>query len=675
LAKPISINMRLITLFLLLSSFVCFGQKPPIKFGNIPIEDMKMTVYDKDSSASAVVLADYGESTISYNQTEGFQLFFERIRRIKILTKDGLKWADFSIPLYHDGTADEKVTSLKAVTYNLENGKIVESKAKGEAIIKEKYDDNLNFTKISLPNVKVGSVIEISYKVTSDFLFNFQDWEFQDEIPTLWSEYRVHIPEYYNYQKYMQGYIAIAINESETNPKAILINSKERSDGPTGGTKFDQDKIDYTENSNRWVAQNVPAFKEEPHMTSKTDFISKINFELSSTRSPNGSFKNYMGSWEDINKSYWERYEPEITGNNFLKKQVEEITAGKITSEEKAAAIFQFVRQNFVWDGYKRRYLSSDLKDVFEKKKGNSADINLLLASMMEKAGVQVFPVLVSTRDHGFIRESIPVSSQFNYLICSMKIGEKTILLDATEKLLPFGMLPERCLNDRGLVVSGESPQWVNLQSQTKSRMVISADLKLTDAADLNGNLNVESTGYFSSAARKSFLAKGEAEYIKEFVGTKSWQLAKSNFENAKEIQLPFKEKHALTISEHITSAGNTFYFSPFVIERELENPFKVEKREYPVDFASPFDKLYMAKITVPADYQVDELPKNKILALPGNSCKYLFNATQVGNMISITSSLSFNKSVFNQEEYPALRDFYGQVVAKQAEQIVLKKK
>ncbi len=344
-------------------SLVGAAQKAPIKFGDIPMEDIKMTVYDKDSSASAVVLADYGESTISYNQTNGLQLFFERIRRIKILTKDGLKWADFSIPLYHDGTADEKVTSLKAVTYNLENGKILESKAKNEAIIKEKYDDNLNFTKISLPNVKVGSVIEFSYKVTSDFVFNFQDWAFQDEIPTVWSEYRANIPEYYNYQKYMQGYISLSINESGSKPQSVLITSKERSGGGFSGvqTTYETDKIDYQENSNRWVAQDVPAFKEEPHMTSKIDFISKINFELSSTRFPNGNIKNYMGSWEDINTSYWKRYEPEITGNNFLKKQVEEITAGKITPEDKTAAVFQFVRQNFVWDGYKRRYLSSDL--------------------------------------------------------------------------------------------------------------------------------------------------------------------------------------------------------------------------------------------------------------------------------------------------------------------------
>jgi hypothetical protein len=36
---------------------------------------------------------------------------------------------------------------------------------------------------------------------------------------------------------------------------------------------------------------------------------------------------------------------------------------------------------------------------------------------------------------------------------------------------------------------------------------------------------------------------------------------------------------------------------------------------------------------------------------------------------------LQVNKSLFMQEEYPDLREFYSLVVAKQAEQIVLKKK
>ena len=164
------------TLFVLIIPALSFAQKPPIKFGDVPIEDLKMTRYEKDSSAAAVVLADYGESTIEYDQSEDrFVLRFERVQRIKILTKDGLRYANFSIPLYHDGSSDEKIGSLKAYTYNLENGKIVETKMKNDGVFREKSNANLDITKITLPNVKEGSIVEISYKVNSDFLFNFQD--------------------------------------------------------------------------------------------------------------------------------------------------------------------------------------------------------------------------------------------------------------------------------------------------------------------------------------------------------------------------------------------------------------------------------------------------------------------------------------------------------------------
>lgn len=222
---------NLFTFFLLSLSGLLYGQKAPAKFGDIPMEDMKMTVYPKDSSAEAVVLVDYGGSTIAYDERKGFQLAFERLRRVKILTKEGLRWADFSIPLYHVSDQEEKVSNLKVVTYNLENGKINEAKAKSETFIKEKYDANLNFTKVAWTNVKVGSVLEISYKVTSDFLFNFQDWEFQTTIPTRWSEYRARIPEYYNYEKYMQGYVVLTVNENESQSTSFVVNYKERTGG------------------------------------------------------------------------------------------------------------------------------------------------------------------------------------------------------------------------------------------------------------------------------------------------------------------------------------------------------------------------------------------------------------------------------------------------------------
>ena len=130
-----------------------------------------------------------------------------------------------------------------------------------------------------------------------------------------------------------------------------------------------------------------------------------------------------------------------------------------------------------------------------------------------------------------------------------------------------------------------------------------------------------------------------------------------------------------MTINEHITEAGNTIYLSPFILAKTDENPFKSEKRNYPVDFGHPFDQMYMAKIVIPEGYFIDELPKAKVVGLPENAAKYTYNVAQLGNTINITSSLNINRGLFTQEEYPNLREFYNLVVAKQAEQIVLKKK
>lgn len=664
-------------LFAVLIGQNAFAQKAPVRFGDIPLEDLKMTRYEKDSSAAAVILADYGTSTVQYSQANGFTLNFERITRIKILTKDGLEWANFTVPLFHDGSDDEKISGLKAITYNLENGKIVESKMKSDAVFKEKYDANLDIVKATLPNVKEGSIVEFTYKVNSDFLFNFQDWEFQSTIPVRWSEYRAVIPEFYNYDKYTQGYIMLEINENTSTANSITFTSTERSGARTTQTSFNYDKLDFMDNRYRWAAKDVPAFKSEPFMTTYKDYISKINFELAYTKFPNQPVKQIMGSWEEINKRYAESsdFAGEITANGFLKKIVQDLTAGLTTPEEKLGTIHNYVRENILWDETSRKYLTSSLKKVLEDKKGNSAEINLLLASMLEKAGFQVFPVLISTRDHGFIRESIPVSSQFNYVLCLARIADKQILLDATDKFLPVGTLPERCLNGNGFVVSKAGYSWIPLTAYEKSRTFISTDLLLANNGAFSGKFSHDRIGYPAYNGRKKYFAQGEEEYIKKLKSEHTCEINKSEFKNTKKLNEAFKEVHELSLNEHTTVAGDMIYFNPLFNWKMDENPFKLEKREYPVDFGSPFDRTYMTRITIPENYVLEEAPKSKIIALPNGTAKFSYNVVQNGNMLSITSSLQINRSIFVQDEYPNLREFYNQIVAKQAEQVVLKKK
>lgn len=634
------------------SATIVFSQKSPIKFGDIPIEDLKMTTYPLDSSASAVILADYGESYIALTAISA-SLKFERHIRIKILKKDGLSWADAQIPLYFSGSDEEKVTGLKAASYNLEGGKVVETKMSKDAVFKEAFNRNYKIQKFTIPNVKEGAVIEYSYTIMSDFLQLFPNWQFQYKIPSKHSEYWAILPEFFMFEKYMQGYLS-----------------------PTTYEVKDKNMNDFQAKAHHWVLKNVPAFKEEPYMTSEDDYVSKVNFALSHYNFPGQPVKEVMGSWAKLNMELldMESFGKAITGNNFLKKKADELTAGITDPMQKVSIIYEHIRQSLEWDGTKD-FLADPLRKVFDLKKGTCGDINIALASMLEKVGVEVDMVLISTRDHGFIRKEYPMTKQFNYVVCAVKSNNSTILLDATDRFLPMNVLPERCLNGQGLVISKTRHGWITIQPSVKAKTVINADLTLQESGEMKGMINYIRDGYDALKMRKDYIAKGEETYLKDFLSKTPWQISKSEFKDVKEINLPAKENHELSIQEHVSVAGDMMYINPFVTAQLESNPFKLETREYPVDFASPIERTYMCKILLPENYTVDELPKSKSFQLPGNTARYLFNVTQNGNLITVTSVMSINKNLFVQNEYPTLREFYAQVVAKQTEQIVLKKK
>lgn len=672
---------KAILTFLIALPLALYSQKPPIKFGDVSLEELKMTRYDKDTSASAFVIADYGDSRIEYNTSSGFYIRFERLRRIKIFKKDAYSFADFSFPLYHSNKADEKLASLKASTYNLEGGKKVETKMKNDAIFKEKVDKNVDQIKITLPNVKEGSVIEISYETSSEFLFNFQDWEFQSTIPVKWSEYRARIPQYFDYQKYMQGYVTAVINEEKQSQDAIRITTAERGSLSTGsngsGTTFDTQQIDFVRHDYRWVATDVPAFAEEPYMNNTVDYISKINFELATIQMPNKPAQNFMNTWENLNTEFLdeENFGGVVNGSSFLNSITKDVTEGISDPVEKTAKIYAYVKSNIEWNGEYRKHTNDGLKKVLENKKGNSAELNLTLVSMFKKAGLNSNPVLISTRNHGFIRKQFPLSSQFNYVICSVTLGDKLLLLDATDRSLPMNVLPERCLNNDGFVISKENSGWINITPNFKSRTITNFDLTLNESGEMTGMISISREGYDAQRMRKSFITKGEEKYKSDLAASYKWELEKSKFDNTSELNAPVIEEHIVKVAEHIQVAGDVMYLNPLIMGQTSENPFKADSRIYPVDFGSPFEQVVIGRFTIPAGYSIEETPKPKRMLLVNSTGKFAYSLTLNGDKIQFTSQLVINKPLFSQEEYPDLREFYNQVLAKQAEQIVLKKK
>lgn len=529
--------------FLFCFAYAATAQKAPIKFGEVPMEDLKMTYYDKDSSAAAVVLVDYGEAYITIMSSD-VKMTIERHVRIKILRKEGLKWGDVAILLRQSGSSEERITTLKANTYNLVDGKIATTKLEKEGIFKDKYNRNFTQQKFTMPDVKEGSVIEYTYKISSDFWTYFPNWQFQRTIPTRWSEYWAMIPRYFRYEKYMQGYLTVTVNETK--------------DMNVGGVEV---------LAHHWVIKDAPAFKEEPFMTSEEDFISRMNFALAYINYPGQPTQEIMGSWAKLNKELTEDndFGRVIERSGFLKDIVTTVTANLTDPVQKIEAIHRYVKENVEWDGTED-YYPGDLKKILEKKQGTSGDINVLLASMLDKAGIPVDMVLLSTRSHGFIRQAYPMTRQFNYIICAARLQDKVLLLDATEKHLPYTVIPERCLNGQGLVISKTNHGWINIEPKTKAKSTISVDLKVSADAEINGTINISDDGYNALRTRKEYHSKGEKGFTKDLLDQKRWTATKSEFVNVADLSKPISQTHdGISIQDHASSAGNLIYLNPFV--------------------------------------------------------------------------------------------------------------
>lgn len=123
-------------------------------------------------------------------------------------------------------------------------------------------------------------------------------------------------------------------------------------------------------------------------------------------------------------------------------------------------------------------------------------------------------------------------------------------------------------------------------------------------------------------------------------------------------------------------SAGpGIIYLDPFFAGKWEKNPFIAPERNYPVDFGAPMESVFTLTLELPPDVSLDEIPGNSALSMPGGGGRYLFNSSIVGSTLSITSRLQLTHTIYNVQEYHALRELFQRILEVEQSQVVLKKK
>lgn len=665
-----------IVLITVIVSLPLFAQD--YKFGKVSKAELSEKFNPQDSSAFATFIYRDRKTYFKYEKGQGFQVITEVFERLKIYNKEGYDWASKNIYFYDSHQGSEKITGLKANTFNLNDDKIVVNKLGKKNIFEEKKNKYWSQKKFTLPNLKEGCVVEWKYKLVSPFR-RIADLQFQFSIPVKKMTAKISIPEYFQFKKTQKGYYFVQATKDRKNEKVIMTDKvKSRGAGMyrVVQNSYSTSELNYVNEIDLYKIHNIPALYEEDYVSNIDNYKTAILYEYAAVKWPNEPIKFFSQSWSDVTKSIYKSssFGQELSKTNFFKDDIELIVATISNKKEMIVPIFEFVKTKIKNNNVDGVYTYNGVKEAYKNGVGNVADINLCLVSMLREAGLKANPVILSTRKNGI--PYLPTLNGFNYVIAAVELDDGIVLLDASSKYTSPNTLSNNARNWKGRIVREDgSSDWVNLDSYKKPETKSNLNIEINNDGSISGMNRTVYTGVSALVYRNKF-AEIKDESIIEKIEQEKGDIEIDNFKitNKRNQYKNLIEMYKFYSEESVESIGDKVYFNPLFFYSATSNPFNLEKRDYPVDFGSSFTIKNTISIKIPEGYQVESLPDNLAIGLSKNNGTYKFLIKETGNSIQVSTSFDINSKIISSEDYLELKNFYSQVVNKNKEQIVLTK-
>ncbi|WP_299253483.1 transglutaminase domain-containing protein [uncultured Lacinutrix sp.] len=654
----------------LFSINICIAQN--YNFGKISKEELQEQFNPQDSTANATYLYKYRKTYFLHHNNE-FKLMTDVHERIKIYNKEDSDFATKEINLYEGNGRKESITGLKAYSYNFVDGKITETKLKKDGIFETELSKHYNQKKFTMPNIKKGTVIEYKYKIESPFYQNVDEFIFQHSIPIKKLEIKFEYPEYFGFKANAIGFLTIE-KRQDTRQDKLTIESKSYDQRFGVKTGTNKDELEYTSNIDIYESNNIPALKNEPFVNNINNYRSLAKYELAYIKYPNSQIKEFSTSWEDVVKTIFDNsdFGDELKKSNYFKEDVNALLEGVNDPMEKAGLIFNYVKTKMKWNNYYGKYINVGVKKAYKEKVGNVAEINLMLTSMLRYAGINANPVLVSTRNNGI--PLFPTIEGYNYIVCAIELLDNVILLDATSKYSTLNVLPVRALNWKGRIIrSHGSSALIDLYPKEMSSHTSFMSINLNDNTGIEGGIRNIYTAQKAMSYRSRYVDANKEEFIERLENKYDGiEISDYTVKNELEFSKPVIESYKVLVENQTEIIGDKMYISPLFFLTKEDNPFKLETREFPIDFGYPTKRVFRISINLPKNYNVETIPEAKVITLPDNLGSFKYNISANETSLQIIISSEINTSIIPSQYYKVIKEFYKQMREKENEKIIL---
>ncbi len=634
-------------------------------YGAVSVEDLEMKQCDFQKDANAEVLFKKGDLYFDISPRT-VSIIEEVHKRIKIFNDNGKNTADITIPYlaFFGNESLEYITGLQAETINLVDGKPQITKLDKKLIYTKRIDKDRSEITFTMPDVRPGCIIEYKYKWTANDFRDFPDWYFQEKIPVRYNELNTAVPDIFYYR-------------AMSHVDQAYVKDTRSQDGRSLGDG--QDSYPYIVANEGRALANVHSLPEEPYMSSFHDNVQAIRFQLISIRPIGGFSQTGVDSWAKVGGELID--EDDFGGQLKKKLSGEEVIIAKANAikneDEKIAYIFNEVKNAMKWDGEDDWEVYDGTPHAWDTKTGNSAEVNLILYHLLKQSGVDAYPMVVSTREHGKVDPFYTSVTQFNRAVVYVQVDTaKTYVLDATGKYNLYNEIPDELLNSTGLYIDKQKKIYdiVKLKKEIPVRETVLINAEIQASGKLAGTAQISNTSYNRISAVSEYKTDGEKKYIDNLRGDDNGLKINSlKMDNMESDTLPLVQNIDFNL-DLAGSDGTYIYLSPNLFAPFKTNPFLSEERLSDVDFGYPRTYSINGVYKIPAGYKTDALPKNVNMVMPDKSFAFKRMVMEQEGSIIVRYVINFSVAEYSKDYYPNLHEFFKKMNEMLAEQIVLKK-
>ncbi len=639
---------------LIFLAFTARAQEKLPDFGQVDTTDLQLKECLFDKSAPAMYLVNYENAVFEVTQG-GLYIDIERWARIKIFNQNGYGSASIEIPFISSNKID-KILDIAAYVYNIdEQGNILTEKLEKKDLFIEKSKKGNGYIRFAFPKVKPGTVVEYKYTVERANWPGFDPWLFQNDLPVQLSVCKL---------KYNSD-VDIKMQVHATLPYVSRPDTVKALDGH------------YKKLEQNFIMQNVPAMHSEPLMSTLYDNLQRIAFAILPGRGhrPAIEGKTIEDDWkiytvELLNSPYF--------GGQFsidiphTKGTLDSIKALK-QDADKIHAVYHWVTRTVQWNGY-QSISADDLSEVWKNRKGNSAEINILILNFLRKVGVRCLPLLVSTWANGETDMYFASLTQFDGVDIFAFNGNKYYIIDGTQKNQSYNIPPYNVLNSNAFIADLFTSNWLHIESKGE---IMKSDISMQGGIDRSGVLTGKVNVSYFDYARADILAAKQYDDDEPSKSLTSSDVA-AKIDSAKTENLNDADKpliKSFNVKLDLQQTGDYYFLDPFFLMSFKKNPFNDTSRKTDIDFGSKQSYTTLMSIKLPANFIVSELPPDKNIAMIDSAIVFTRSYYQDNEGLQIKMGLRVNRPFFIKEEYAGMKDFFDKIYALLNDNILIKRK